>query len=253
MNIYAPSRSFPAKVNRAVMPFRLKRNLNINLDRPLISFTFDDCPKSVVDDALPVLEKYGWQSSIYMAMGLCGTTNHLGLHMSESDVVAAYKSGHEIADHTFDHIDATTVSPELFSANIEKNQARMNALGLPLSQTFAYPFGQLDAGSKRVVHRKFKGARGIKSRIHRTSADLNQLNSNRLYSGQSFQDLMRDITKLTKNPGWLTIFTHDVRDNPSDFGCTVDEFKAVVEAVKNIDADVMTVIDAINVLEGKDG
>lgn len=253
MNVYAPSRSLPAKVNRAVMPFRLKRNLNINLDRPLISFTFDDCPKSVVENALPELEKNGWRSTIYMAMGLCGITNHLGLHMSESDVVAAYKSGHEIGDHTFDHIDATTISPGLFSENIEKNQARLNALGLPPSQTFAYPYGQLDAGSKKVIHRKFKGARGIKSCIHRTNADLNQLNSNRLYAGQSFDDLMKDIAKLVEAPGWLTIFTHDVRDNPSDFGCTIDEFKAVVEAVKNIDADVMTVIDAINVLEGKDG
>ena len=252
MNVYAPSRSLPARINRVVMPFRLKRNLNINLDKPLISFTFDDCPKSVVDEALPELEKYGWQSSIYMSMGLCGITNHLGLHMSESDVVAAYKSGHEIGDHTFDHIDATTISPELFSENIEKNQAQLNMLGLPPSQTFAYPYGQLDVGSKKIVHRKFKGARGIKSRIHRTNADLNQLNSNQLYSGQNCDDLMKNIAKLAESHGWLTIFTHDVRDNPSDFGCTIDEFKAVVEAVKNIDANVMTVIDAINFLEGKD-
>ena len=107
-------------------------------------------------------------------------------------------------------------------------------------------------GSKKIVHRKFKGARGIKSRIHRTNADLNQLNSNQLYSGQNCDDLMKNIAKLAESHGWLTIFTHDVRDNPSDFGCTIDEFKAVVEAVKNIDANVMTVIDAINFLEGKD-
>ena len=63
----------------------------------MISLTFDDCPKSVVDNALPLIEQEGWQATLYMSMGLCGTTNHLGLHMSESDVTAAHTSGHELS------------------------------------------------------------------------------------------------------------------------------------------------------------
>ena len=47
----------------------------------------------------------------------------------------------------------------------------------------------------------------------------------------------------------MTIFTHDVRDNPSAFGCTPDEFEQVISSIKNSDARVMTVANAIDYLE----
>jgi len=250
-NIYSPSTSLPAKINRRLIPFRAKRNLNLKLDSPLISLTFDDCPKSVVDNALPLIEQEGWQATLYMSMGLCGTTNHLGLHMSESDVTSAHASGHEIADHTFSHIDVTTVSKGEFEKNVDKNQEKLNELGLPPSETFAYPYGQVSIDAKKIVEQKFKGARGITSHVHRASVDLNQFNSNRLYSGQTYKKLLDDIRSLRDNPGWLTIFTHDVRETPSDFGCTPDQLKTVISAIKDIGADIMTAANAIKHLENK--
>ena len=248
-SIYAPSKSLSARVNRRLTPFQAKRNLNLNLDRPIISITFDDCPKSVIQNAVPLIEQEGWQASLYMAMGLCGFTNHLGLHMSEDDVKAAYASGHEIADHTFSHVDATTISLEELKKEINKNQARINELGLPPSQTFAYPYGQTNVKIKKYMEKKFKGARGITSRVHRSTIDLNQINSNRLYSGQKFDSLAKEISDLKQNPGWMTIYTHDVRDTPSQFGCTPEEFKHTIEAIKNSGARVMTVANAIDFLE----
>ena len=250
-DIYSPSSALPARINRRLIPFRAKRNLGIKLDNPLISLTFDDCPKSVVDNALPLIEQEGWQATLYMSMGLCGTTNHLGLHMSESDVTAAHANGHEIADHTFSHIDVTTVSKDEFEKNVDKNQEKLNELGLPPSETFAYPYGQVSIDAKKIVEQKFKGARGITSQVHRGSVDLNQFNSNRLYSGQAYTKLLNDIRSLRDNPGWLTIFTHDVRDTPSDFGCTPDQLKTVISAIKDIGADIMTAANAIKHLENK--
>lgn len=233
------------------MPFRVQKSLKIKLDRPIVSFSFDDCPKSVVENALPAFDRENWQVTLYMAMGLCETTNHLGLHMSQSDVKAAYESGHEIADHTYDHIDATTVSVQGFEENIDKNQACLLALGIPPSQTFAYPYGQLNLETKKIIGRKFKGGRGITSLVQKKAVDLNQISSNRLYNDQSFQDLKSDISELQHTPGWMTIFTHDVRENPSQFGCQPRQLDAVIAAVKDSGADVMTIADAITHLEIK--
>lgn len=248
-SIYQPDRSLPARLNRRLMPFCARKAVQDTLDTPIVSFSFDDCPKSVVENALPAFEKEQWLVTLYMSMGLCGTTNHLGLHMSEDDVLAAYKSGHEIADHTHDHIDATTVSVQNFENNINKNQARLNALGIPPSETFAYPYGQLNIASKKVIDRKFKGGRGITSHGNAKNIDLNQINSNRLYNDQSYHDLMANISNLKKTPKWLTIFTHDVRDTPSDFGCRPEQLNAVIAAVKNSGAQVMTVANAIKYME----
>jgi len=247
--VYAPSSTLIARINRRLMPYRSKRNLKFQLDRPIVSLTFDDCPKSVVENALPMIEDYGWLATLFMAMGLCDTTNHLGLHMSEDDVKAAYKTGHEIAGHTFDHIDATAVSLDDFEKNIEKNQSKLIEIGLPHSQTFAYPYGQASSGAKKIMAKKFKGARDITSRVLMSSVDLNQINSNRLYSGQDYKALLGDISNLAKNPGWLTIFTHDVREDPSDFGCTPGQLEAVLSAIKDSGALVMTFANAIDYLE----
>ena len=67
--IYSPSKTLPARITRRLAPLRAKRNLNIKLDRPIISLTFDDCPKSVMENAIPLIERQGWKASLYMAMG----------------------------------------------------------------------------------------------------------------------------------------------------------------------------------------
>ena len=247
--VHVPDRSLPARVTRRVMPFCLQKNIEIKLDKPIVSFSFDDCPKSVVENALPLFDREHWKVTLYMAMGLCETTNHLGLHMSRSDVKAAYKSGHEIADHTYDHIDATTVSAHDFENNITKNQECLDSVGVSPSKTFAYPYGQLNLATKKIIDQKFKGGRGITSRIHTKNADLNQIGSNRLYNDESYDALMTDISNLNQTSSWITIFTHDVRETPSQFGCQPKQLEAVIDAVKNTGADVMTIADAITHLE----
>jgi peptidoglycan/xylan/chitin deacetylase (PgdA/CDA1 family) len=143
MTVYHPDMSLKAKVKRRLVPFQARRILKPKLDRPIVSFSFDDCPKSVIENALKPLEQENWRSTIYIAMGLCGTTNHLGLHMSASDVKALHENGHEIADHTFNHIDTSQHSTATVLADIEKNQESLKAMGLPKSKTFAYPYGRL--------------------------------------------------------------------------------------------------------------
>ncbi len=249
MSIYQPSSAMMARIKRRIVPYQARRKLPIKLERPLVSFTFDDCPKSVMKNALKPLEIEGWQATIYMAMGRCGITNHLGLHMNHADVKAAYESGHEIGDHTFSHLDGTEVSLEAFEADIEQNQRHLNMLGLPPSKTFAYPYGQVSVELKQAMGQRFSGSRGITSYLHRSNADLNQIGSNRLYAGRDFSKLIKQINTLKQSPGWLTIFTHDVRETPSRYGCTPEQMKTVINAVKSIGADIMTVANAIEHME----
>lgn len=251
MPVYQPDTSLKAKVKRRLVPFQARRVLPIRLDRPIVSFTFDDCPRSVMENALYPLEKEGWLATIYVAMGLCSTTNHLGLHMSREDVLAAYESGHEIGDHSFSHSDGSSLPLADMLLDIEKNQAELAAIAVPPSETFAYPYGEATPALKKALESRFKGARGIKSNSHETSVDLNQLGSNRLYAGQDFNILQSQISTLKDKPGWITIFTHDVRENPSAFGCTPAQLRETLKAVKDSGAQVMTVAKAIHYLEAQ--
>ena len=248
---YSPSKDFISRVKRRILPMQAQRKTSFKLDKPIISFSFDDCPKSVINNAIKPLEAEGWKSTIYVAAGLCDTTNHLGLHMSEDDVAALHKSGHEIGDHTFSHCDGSALPLQDVLADIDKNQAALGALGLPPSETFAYPYGQATPALKRALEARFIGARGIDSRNHITSADLNQIGSNRLYRGAEFDALIGQISDLRARPAWITIFTHDVREKPSHFGCTPEQMKATIEAVKKSRATVLTIADAIKYVESR--
>ena len=232
---------------RRQISHKFERNILARTQRPIVTFSFDDCPLSVIETALPILEAEDWRATIYVCVGLCDTTNHLGLHMSENDIVTTYKRGHEIGDHTFSHINARTPSTTDYLVDIEKNQQALEALGIKRSLHFAYPFGDVTTPIKARVKNKFKTARGV---LPPTSPDLdaNYLPAMPLYSGKNMEAAIEKIETLSDQPLWLNLYTHDVRDNPSDFGCTPDEFKRVVDAVKAASVQVLPVCDAYDLI-----
>jgi len=243
--VYEPSHSLMSRICRR-MTVRMARNpVKVRKDQAIVSFSFDDCPVSGLENGVKPLEKEGWLSTIYVSCGLFNIENHLGRMMSEDDAKAAHNNGHEIGEHTFSHRDARSMSLENFKADIARNQEMLNGLGLPASETFAYPYGEAYPGLKKALQGQFKGARGIIPDLHKTNVDLNQIGSIPFYA--STQDHARKaIQQLAETGGWLTLFTHDVRENPSPYGCRPDDIKNMIKTIKETGVKVMTLKDAIS-------
>jgi len=228
------SRFLSRGVSRSVLP---------ELSESIISFGFDDCPASAIETALPMLEAEGWRATVYVACGLCETENHLGRHMSLTDIVDVHKREHEIADHTFSHLSSHDVSTDEYVMDIEKNQKALKKLGLPRSRHFAYPYGHVSPSLKRALSKRFHTLRGVLSPSN-SSQDANLLKAVRVYSGERLKAALQQIESAKTRPLWLNLFTHDVRQNPSNFGCTPEEFQSIVSAVKDSGLRVMTVDNA---------
>lgn len=248
---YEPSRGISAKISRRLTPYLSQRRVKFELDRPLISFTFDDCPVSAITHGVKPLEVHGWQSTIYVSCGLLATTNHHGRQISKADVKALHRSGHEIGGHTFSHTDATTVDLPDYLANIQKNQAALVDIGVPTSRTFAYPYGQTTPAVKLALASDFAGMRGIASGQHVTRVDLNQIKSVPVFSGNSIEHALELIAGLAVQPAWVTFFTHDISDTPSEWGCTPEDMNRIIQAVKIVSADVLPVDQAIDYIRTK--
>lgn len=218
----------------------------------IVTFGFDDCPCSAIDTALPLLEAEGWRATVYVAVGLCDSVNHLGPHMSREDIVEVHKRGHEIADHTFSHRNAKGLTAQAYVEDVERNQAALKSLGLPPSESFAYPFGDVTHPIKKRLRSKFSTLRGV---IPPTSPDqdANFLPAMPLYSSETIDAAIKQISELAETPLWLNLFTHDVRDTPSAYGCTVEAFQTVVRAVHQSGARVMTARDAYRTLKAEGG
>ncbi len=248
--VFVPSKSLSSRIGRRLVKYRAQRMMPFNYDKSIVSFSFDDCPRSVMENALPVLEDRNWRGTIYAAMGLCGITNHLGLHMSRNDMSAVHEKGHHIDGHTFSHISARSVPLDIFLSDIEKNKAAFAEIGLPIPRTFAYPYGEVSLEAKKALSEIYPLLRGIHSPNGQTALDLNQTASQRLYSGEDFKASLSAVDRLKTSPAWLILFTHDVRESPSEYGCTPSEFKTIIQAVERSGAEVLPVAEALARLQG---
>jgi len=249
MDVYAPPRSISARILRRLTSFQSRECLSFDISRPIVSFSFDDCPKSVILNGLAPMEAEGWRSTLYIAGGLIGTRNHHGEQMSWQDVRDAQKAGHEIGCHSFSHVDGTQISLTDMEADLMRNNNIFEREGIQSSATYAYPYGQMTANLKADLGQVFNGLRGIKPGVMRKCVDLNEINSTALFTGKRVKSAIKQIHSLKNKPGWMTLFTHDIRDNSSEWGCTKEEFLAVIEAVKSVDAIVLPVNEAISYLK----
>ena len=188
----------------------------------IVSFTFDDFPESAYSEGGAILERLGWRGTYYTCGGVLGRT--LGnLMVASRSVVEACAEHHEIACHSFGHLNCTTTPWAAVREDLD-----LNRTALPfLSDHFAYPFGASDFRSRARIGRLFRSCRGTEAGVNRV-ADLNDLRANAIYEHRGTDALFRMIDE---NDGWLIFYTHDVRQNPSEFGCTPATFEAVARRV----------------------
>jgi len=245
-NAFAITPGMLAKVKRRLAPALSRRERTISLKKAIISLTFDDFPQSIMEHALPLLNERGWKATFYVAAGLENVSNHLGKHYSRDDLLKLKDQGHEIACHTYHHVNVNEISSEQMDQEIRMNAAALKDMGVKASlKHFAYPFGETNGEKKNQLSHDFTSMRGIIPGIHREVVDLNQLNSVPVFSGLKLQVALDYIHKIAEAPGWLTLFTHDIRTYPSPWGCTPEDFKLTIEAMEKSGSDILTIGDAL--------
>ena len=251
---YGVSDNLLRRVGRKFIPFFSQRILPFELDQPIISISFDDFPKSVMENALPQLDKYDWKASFYVAAGLINTTNHLGLHFDQNDLIRLQHEGHEIGCHTYNHLNVTEIPEVRLMDELKANAKAAKTLGIttPL-RTFAYPFGETSINRKSGLSHEFASMRGIMRGVHYNKVDLNQIKSVPIYSGPDLSQTHRFIKGLKRKPGWLTLFTHDVREKPSEWGCTPQDFEDTLALIHESGAKVIPIQRTIDFLSNKQG
>ena len=113
---------------------------------------------------------------------------------------------------------------------------------------FAYPFGDVRIGLKTPMGRQFSSCRGIFPGVNESPADLNLLRANRLYSCTFDMNHVAGLVERAKRSrGILIFYTHDVRENPSKFGCTAKEFEQVVSFIAKSGIGIRLVSEALKV------
>ena len=223
------------------------RNVSLTEQIPVVSFCFDDFPRSAWTTGGSILNSCGIRGTYYAAPGLLNTTNELGVQMSRGDIEAALSDGHEVGSHTFSHCSCRRVSAKVYEADVMKGREALRSMtGLDCG-SFSYPFGHVSVAAKKDVGAKMSSARTIFPGINGPTADLNLLRANSLYGGEDqFAKAEALLAENEKQRGWLIFYTHDVRRDPSQWGCTPGLFDKTVELALKMGFPVLPVGEVVD-------
>jgi len=118
--------SIASHVARRMGRLRRLRPIDIAVQGGAVSFSFDDFPKSALATGGAILEKYGVRGTYYAAVGLAGTTGNVGPIADRAEMREAHQRGHELACHTYSHLDCSRASaPETARPSKSGNPMRM--------------------------------------------------------------------------------------------------------------------------------
>jgi peptidoglycan/xylan/chitin deacetylase (PgdA/CDA1 family) len=239
--------AFKARVNNRLarhlgaVPFRLQNN------NPMVSFTFDDPPKSAATVGVPLLDEYNAKGTFYVAGSLVDEWSGHWIGISADEIVELHRAGHESACHTFSHTRTPDLSAAALAAEIEKN--RRYLLGLDPSiqiHNFAYPYGLGSISHKKRLSKIFRSSRGIIPGVNSGTVDLQFLRSTPLVNQHIDCDgIDRAFDEAIAQNGWLIFYTHDIAASPSPYGCTPSILQHALEAASRRKIEILTVADAL--------
>ncbi len=246
---YIPSKGLVSALKRRLTRLQARKPFDGAQKRFLVSFSFDDFPHSAASTGAQILEQFGWRGTYYASAAFENSSNHLGNLFRTDDLGTLASNGHEIGCHTEHHIDCALNPPIVIEREIRRNQKHLRTLGIPASRSFAYPYGETSAAAKDILGQHYASLRGVRPGINRRHSDAHQLNAVPIEGDFAAKGLALSYVKsLEAEPGWLIFYTHDVRNNPSEWGCTPELFKAICSAVQRAEFEVMTVGGAFEAL-----
>src|SRR5437867_3704023 len=110
------------RLRREVAARLARRPLVMRNSEPLISFTFDDFPRSALRQGGAILRTHGLTGTFFASFGLTGCGAPTGKIFSFDDLSGFVRQKHELGCHTFDHCHAWDTAPADFEASILKNR-----------------------------------------------------------------------------------------------------------------------------------
>jgi peptidoglycan/xylan/chitin deacetylase (PgdA/CDA1 family) len=217
---------------------------------PIVTFSFDDFPRSALTNGASIVERYGGRATYYVAMGLMGKKNDLGEQFSNTDLEQLVERGHEVASHTFSHLSAQHSPIEVFRRDVDRGeQAIRESIAAGPSNNFAYPYGEVTLTAKKQLGPRMRSCRGTCGGFNGPQVDLNLLRANSLYGDLDQLDAAKElILENESRKSWLIFYSHDVVEQPSPFGCTPALLEAVVSFLAERAAKMITVADVVREL-----
>lgn len=235
-------------------------------NRPIVTLTFDDGYVNQYTETLPLLKQYGFDSTQFII------TNEIGQkgYLTNSDILALFQDGNEIASHTVTHSDLTQETPSQVTNELSSSQTTLESIinggstnsrggrGTPTQITnkvtdFAYPYGLYDNSVTAAVEQYYGAARGIEDGLNsKDNFNRYDLKVQNIFDTTTTAQVADWIAQAQATNTWLILCYHSVDpnvNNPVDSGIyniTPAQLSPQLAAIKASGITVETMSQALN-------
>lgn len=235
------------RVSRKLAVLAARKNLRLDPGKRVVSFTFDDAPRSACHEGAAILERLGARGTFYIAGGLTDKVEEGRPCHSLADLQALHQAGHELACHGFSHRRYDQTPARELAQELDRNAGFLQRVGAdPARLNFAYPFGAYSLGAKRVCGPRFVSSRITGNGLHKGNVDLSLLGSYRLYGETGKATHWQAAISETARGGWLIVNTHEVADDFGPYGCAPATLHDMARQALDNGCEVLTVQAAID-------
>jgi peptidoglycan/xylan/chitin deacetylase (PgdA/CDA1 family) len=175
-------------------------------DKPMVSITFDDGWQSVYDRALPLLNEHGFRSTQYVNASSIETPNF----MTAAEVQQMHEAGHEIAAHSYEHLDLTSIGTDRLDEQLRRSEEALATAGLGTND-LAPPFGRSDPQVAWYASKYFDMMRGTDDGLNtRQNLDPHDLKVLYVTDETTPETLSEALAETTRMNGWLILVYHQI-------------------------------------------
>lgn len=234
------------KINAAASRALRLRTARLRNSRPIVSFTFDDFPRSAVAHGAGILDASGVHGTFYLARVFCDATVDGMEYYTLDDVGRLLRAGHEIGCHTAAHVAVSGLDRPALLDQLEINQRFMSEqFGDILLRSFAYPFGSVSLRSKMILQNRFASCRSIFPESNVATVDLGLVRAVSLYEHRFDRATLQRLLGGLRANSWLVFYTHDVDPLPSAYGVSPDLFAYAVDTAAKMGHEILPMKNAL--------
>jgi peptidoglycan/xylan/chitin deacetylase (PgdA/CDA1 family) len=191
--IFTPPERFEAHMSylklrnlRGVSVRELHRAERMGDTERLVGLTFDDGYEDFLQNAVPVLERFGFSATVFVVAGMLGGQNDWKFRhdprprlriLDVEGVREVAARGMEVGSHSMSHRKLSGLEPETLEKEVSRShQVLSEALGEAVDG-FSYPYGSIDGASAQAVRRaRYAYACSVIWRVERNAYDLPRVN-----------------------------------------------------------------------------
>lgn len=150
--------------------------------RGLVGLTFDDGYENFLQDALPVLERFGFSATVFMVAGMLGGENRWEFRfdprprmqlLTVEGVREVAARGMEVGSHSMTHPKLNHLESEALEDEVGGSRQVLSEILGEGVDGFSYPYGFIDGASVRAVRRaNYAYACAVVVRVEQSGYDL---------------------------------------------------------------------------------